>query len=75
MVPSASAHSLFARLDYASQGTAAFLVCLEPQATGTIARNTTFLAEVEEARGLIYQEGFIDGEPIRSMGYSLVEVL
>jgi hypothetical protein len=75
-VPSATAHSLFARLDFASRGTAVFLIALEPQASGTIARNTTFLAEVTEARGVIYQEGFTDeGEGIRGMGYVFSEVL
>jgi hypothetical protein len=75
LVPEAEAHSLFARLDHASQGTAAFLLVLEPTKTGTIARNTTFWAIAAEARGLIYQEGFIDGEPIRSMAYAIEEKL
>jgi hypothetical protein len=75
LVPEAEAHSLFARLDHASQGTAAFLLVLEPTKTGTIARNTTFWAIASEARGLIYQEGFIDGVPVRSMAYAIEEKL
>lgn len=82
LLPEATAHSLFARLDHAAMGVAAFLVILEPWSldpvTGnpTIARNTTFWAIAEEARGLIYSEGFEDdGEPLRSMGYRIVEKL
>lgn len=69
------AAALFERLDFAGAGRA-FLVSVEPNATGTRARNGTFLATVQESRGMGYAEGFLDdGEPVREFGYRFVEVL
>jgi hypothetical protein len=68
------AAELFERLDYAAAGRP-FLVSTQPSATGTLGRNTTFLATVAEASGHGYEKPMRGGQTTRSARYRFVEYL